>query len=374
VLAENGWNARGVDLDAGMLDACHERGLDVTCEDAVAALEAYEADSLALVSGFHIAEHLPFDTLRRLIDEAYRVLGPGGALILETPNPENLKVATIDFYMDPTHRHPLPPLLLGFAIEYAGFETVHTLRLQEPDSVHDSALPSLTEIYAHASPDYAVLAVKQCPDGLAAAIDQAAAHQAGVSATDLMVRHDEGQRRQWTRIDQRIDAAESELRDLSHWLQTLATDVERHEQDRREHDAWSDQRIYRLSVDADHHAHEILALQQQVEALQHQVATTHKRRLASGSAALKGAVRRVLRSYRLWAFLGRHHRLRTALQRLVRVIGLETRLRKVVHGPSAVNASAATGEHADVTSNAPVHDLPYESQHIARRLTRNVKD
>ena len=105
--------------------------------------ESWTADSLTVVSAFHVVEHIPFETLRQLVDEAYRVLKPGGLLILETPNSENLVVGTSSFYLDPTHQRPLPAQLLTFVVEYAGFERVKTLYLQE----HSTSLPRSKPVY-----------------------------------------------------------------------------------------------------------------------------------------------------------------------------------------------------------------------------------
>jgi len=58
------------------------------------------------------------------------VLKPGGLLILETPNPKNLMVASQGFYLDPTHLKPLPPEMLRFFVEAAGFSNCQVLELQ----------------------------------------------------------------------------------------------------------------------------------------------------------------------------------------------------------------------------------------------------
>src|SRR5215469_3508512 len=84
LVTNNGFDARGVDLDEGMLEACYENGLRATKEDGIAFLEKLPNESQLIVSGFHIAEHLPFAQLQILIQQALRVLKPGGLLILET--------------------------------------------------------------------------------------------------------------------------------------------------------------------------------------------------------------------------------------------------------------------------------------------------
>src|SRR5205085_6191498 len=158
LLGESGFDARGVDLDEGMLAACVERGLNAQHGDALAALRETPSDSLALVSSFHLVEHLPFGLVQDLITEALRVLQPGGLLIMETPNPENLTVGATSFYLDPSHLHPLPPGLLGFAAEHAGFARQRIVRLQEEPQLHTDAPVGLINVLAGVSPDYAVVA------------------------------------------------------------------------------------------------------------------------------------------------------------------------------------------------------------------------
>ena len=117
--------------------------------------------SQCVVSGFHIAEHVPFAILQEMVAEALRALKPAGLLILETPNAENLVVGASSFYLDPTHRRPLPPLLLSFLTEYAGFSRTKILRLQEsPELAAHRARVTLLQVLAGVSPDYAVVAQK----------------------------------------------------------------------------------------------------------------------------------------------------------------------------------------------------------------------
>ena len=78
-------------------------------------------------------EHLPLDVLVVLIDQARRVLKPGGLVVFETPNPENLIVGACNFYVDPTHRNPLPPALTGFLLQARGFTRVDIERRHPGD-------------------------------------------------------------------------------------------------------------------------------------------------------------------------------------------------------------------------------------------------
>ena len=160
ILSEIGVKARGVDLNQSMLDACTERGLDVELADALTSLRNLPSESQIVVSGFHIVEHVSFADWTEWINEAFRVLKPAGLIVLETPNPENLFVATRSFYLDPTHLNPIPPELLSFAVEFAGFSRVKILRLQEDKELANSSKISLTNVIKSASPDYSVIGQK----------------------------------------------------------------------------------------------------------------------------------------------------------------------------------------------------------------------
>ncbi|MEX1213617.1 methyltransferase domain-containing protein [Saccharospirillum sp.] len=152
----------GIDQDAGMLDGCQVLGLSVEQGDAIAYLGAQPDASRICISLIHVVEHIPFDSLREIVAEAKRVLVPDGILIMETPNPENYTVGSCNFYMDPTHRNPLPPPLLAFVPEYYSYERVKVLRLQETSMLHDKPGYELSDLLRGVSPDYAVIAqVKQ---------------------------------------------------------------------------------------------------------------------------------------------------------------------------------------------------------------------
>jgi O-antigen chain-terminating methyltransferase len=222
LLAEQGFSASGVDLDEGMLAACRERGLAVTNADALADLRARPGASLDLVSAFHLVEHIPFDQVQELVTQALRVLRPGGLLIMETPNPENLVVATSGFYMDPSHLRPLPPPLLDFVVEHAGFARHKVLRLQEPPQLHDAAHLELINVLNGVSPDFAVVAQKA--GGLPQAFDGAFAAELGLDLGTLARRYQAQQDNVHGELDVRVDAVERDTAGVyKHALDTLGT-------------------------------------------------------------------------------------------------------------------------------------------------------
>jgi len=203
LLVKAGFTAEGVDLDEGMLAACRERGLQVVNGDALAALRARPDDSLAVVSAFHLVEHISFEQVQVLIAEALRALQPGGLLILETPNPENLVVGTSSFYDDPSHLKPVPSKLLAFAVEFSGFGRHKVLRLQEPEHLRDGAGIALFDVLAGVSPDYGIVAQKAGGPAHLAVLDTLFEAHYGLDLHELAQRYEQQQ-----------DAVHSELGQL----------------------------------------------------------------------------------------------------------------------------------------------------------------
>lgn len=176
VLGEQGVDAYGIDLNEMMILECRARGLDARETEAIEHLRGLADASLAAVTGMHIIEHIPFPSVVTLFDEVRRVLRPGGVVVFETPNPENLDVGACSFYMDPTHLHPLPPPLIEFTALARGFDEVEIRRLTDhrpvpipPDdgNARSSASDPLQWLLDRArerlsvAPDYAVIAWKE---------------------------------------------------------------------------------------------------------------------------------------------------------------------------------------------------------------------
>jgi SAM-dependent methyltransferase len=191
VLREQGISAVGVDLDQDMLAPAQNAGLETMLGDAVSCLAQQPDDSLMLVSAFHLVEHLPFSDLKKLVAYARQKLAPGGLLIMETPNPENMVVGTSGFYMDPTHQRPIPPKLLAFVSQYYGFARTKIMRLQESADPFGSEDVTLKQVLEGVSPDYAVVAQKASDSRLQEAINPFFNREYGVSFDTLVRKYDE---------------------------------------------------------------------------------------------------------------------------------------------------------------------------------------
>lgn len=231
LLQDTGFAPQGVDLDAGMLAACTERGLPVTQGDALAHLQSLGDASQCLVSGFHIAEHLPFDDLHTLVQQALRVLQPGGLLILETPNPENLVVGASNFYLDPTHLRPLPPPLLSFLPEYHGFARVRTLRLQEQPELRQRSDVGLADVLCGVSPDYAVVAQKAATADTLAQFDTAFSTRYGIDLHELAGRYDDMMNKHISSLNQRLSNAAIQADGMAEALNRIAVSLEKMQAD-----------------------------------------------------------------------------------------------------------------------------------------------
>ena len=129
LLRDNGLAAYGIDVNSMIVERTASLGLDVRVADLLEHLRSLADCTRSAVTAFHVVEHVPFAILVDFLDEALRVIAPGGILVLETPNLENLRVGATTFYYDPTHCNPLPPDLLRFIVEHRGFSDVEIVRL-----------------------------------------------------------------------------------------------------------------------------------------------------------------------------------------------------------------------------------------------------
>jgi SAM-dependent methyltransferase len=163
LLREQGLAAKGIDLNEAMIAQCRERQLEVIHADAVEFLRGLPGSSQGGVTGFHIIEHLPFNTLVSFLAETFRVLRPGGLAIFESPNCKNLIVGASTFHIDPTHRRPIYPETAQFLLEIQGFQRV-TLEYLSP--INTTALDSFENVLGpiaellYGPQDFAVIGYK----------------------------------------------------------------------------------------------------------------------------------------------------------------------------------------------------------------------
>jgi O-antigen chain-terminating methyltransferase len=142
IFREAGIAARGIDSSQDSIALCQTNGLDAEQADLFGYLDALPDASLGGAICCQVVEHLPPARLPEMIRMVHAKLRAGGLLAIETPNPECLAIFATHFYIDPTHRHPIPPALASFYLEEAGFGLVQIERL----SPAIDSMPSLAEL------------------------------------------------------------------------------------------------------------------------------------------------------------------------------------------------------------------------------------
>jgi 2-polyprenyl-3-methyl-5-hydroxy-6-metoxy-1,4-benzoquinol methylase len=160
LLGEEHLQASGVDSNRILVEWCRNRGLEVREAELIGYLHQIPDASLGAVTGFHIIEHLTIETLVEFLNQVVRVVKPGGVVIFETPNPQNVLVGSCNFYFDPTHRNPLPSQVTKFLLESRGFVRVEVLNLNPSDDTpvdENSEVARRFNKYFYGPMDYAVV-------------------------------------------------------------------------------------------------------------------------------------------------------------------------------------------------------------------------
>jgi 2-polyprenyl-3-methyl-5-hydroxy-6-metoxy-1,4-benzoquinol methylase len=173
-LRDRGADVLGVDLDATALAACREKNIGVERADIFEFLARQQDNSWDGVMCAHVIEHLPPLRLQELTDLCWRKLRSGGVVAFETPNPACLAIFAGDFYLDPTHRAPVPFARMHFHLRESGFMGIEiTERHPAPEVFPElNALDQLPQTAAFrrsfSGLDYAIIARKWRVMGLQA--------------------------------------------------------------------------------------------------------------------------------------------------------------------------------------------------------------
>ncbi len=162
VMRDAGIPASGVELSEESVLHCRGKGLDAERADLFAYLENLLPGDLGGIFSSQVVEHLPPETLPRLVELAARALRPGGRIVIETPNPACLAIFATHFYLDPTHQRPVPSDLLAFYLQEFGFGRIRVDFLTPAEETMES-LKELPEAFRNqffGGLDYAISAVR----------------------------------------------------------------------------------------------------------------------------------------------------------------------------------------------------------------------
>ena len=162
VFQEAGTPAHGIDLSDESVAVCRSKGLKVERADLFTYLDNLPTSYLDGIVSCQVVEHLPPERVPELIRLTSEKLKKGGLLALETPNPECLAIFATHFYLDPTHQRPIPPSLLAFYVEEAGFGRIEIERLSPAIETIPSvaALPEEFRNQFFGAMDYVIFGTK----------------------------------------------------------------------------------------------------------------------------------------------------------------------------------------------------------------------
>jgi O-antigen chain-terminating methyltransferase len=121
--------AKGIDLSEESIALCRKKGLHAEVADLFVYLESLPECSLDGIFCAQVVEHIAPERLPAMIRLCASRLRRGGAIAIETPNPECLAIFATHFYLDPTHQRPVPHPLLAFYLEESGIGLIEVHRL-----------------------------------------------------------------------------------------------------------------------------------------------------------------------------------------------------------------------------------------------------
>lgn len=124
VLREGGISARGIDVNAAMVEVCRQQRLDVEEADALTYLRAQPDGSIGGLFAAQVVEHLEPRYLTALLDAAFDKLRPGAPIVLETINPACWFAFFESYIRDITHVRALHPDTLQYLLIASGFQQV----------------------------------------------------------------------------------------------------------------------------------------------------------------------------------------------------------------------------------------------------------
>ena len=154
--------AKGIDLAEESVATCRHKTLDAETADLFVYLENLPEASLDGIFCSQVVEHLPPERLPEMIRLCASRLQRHGVIAIETPNPECLAIFATHFYLDPTHRRPVPHPLLAFYLDEFGVGRLEVRKLS-PAADSMPSVKSLPEDFREAffgGLDYAILGKK----------------------------------------------------------------------------------------------------------------------------------------------------------------------------------------------------------------------
>ncbi|MEL7499574.1 MAG: class I SAM-dependent methyltransferase [Planctomycetota bacterium] len=130
-----GWDAHGVDVSKTAVQYCVDQGLQ--CQPIDGLRLPFEDNSFDVVTSWHVIEHV--EDVKATLAEWYRVVKPGGILVLETPDSQCWKARRLGteykHFWPFDHLYTFTRSNMCSFLETAGFEVLPSRVLGKLNSV-----------------------------------------------------------------------------------------------------------------------------------------------------------------------------------------------------------------------------------------------
>src|SRR5262249_21123662 len=124
LLKSKGIQAKGLDVNPEMIEACKSRGFDAAVGDALGYLHSVPDESVGGLIAVQGIEHLDPGYLHRSLQTAFLKSKPGARMILETINPACWVAFFESYIRDLSHVRPIHPDTLQYLLHASGFGAV----------------------------------------------------------------------------------------------------------------------------------------------------------------------------------------------------------------------------------------------------------
>ncbi len=202
--------ATGIEKNISLAPEKLDKSVEIIEGDALSWLRTTKDNSYDFISAIHVIEHLEFPYFYELTREIKRVLKKNGVVLFETPNPDNLLVATSNFYVDPTHLRLIPQKLVEFVLNDTGFYKTFSWGVNESST--RPKIPKVSDILGGSSPDYAIFGLaNQTP--LSSKIEEVLGEKKGLTTKELCESFEERYLKDYTELLERQKKIEDNIYD-----------------------------------------------------------------------------------------------------------------------------------------------------------------
>ena len=191
-----------------------------------------QSSAYMAVTIFGMAGGVDRQKLLKLFAAAKEALCDTGLLIVDAPNPENIRLSTDYIYREPLDMRPVPMQLLGFMLEYSGFPQVSFVRVDENESLSFQRYGDILHVLDGVSRRYAAVAMKNGSSVTVENFDTLAGEY-GTTFEDFVSKFEY----RLLSFDKHIDDMRERFEKISDYAQMLESATKEYETLRRDIDA-----------------------------------------------------------------------------------------------------------------------------------------